>query len=162
MKSSLPVKESIEDEEEGEESDRGSQIRYVSSLRVNPSTDPYVSATTGSPDVISHKVSLYYKDILFKLFSIICPVTHSLYGIPYTSSFSASHSLYDWIDHSTDSFGIIRPDDSAAKIVIEKLGIQTTKNDLIVQELSERIGTSHFKLSEFLKESIARIEAMLK
>ncbi|KAI3877631.1 hypothetical protein MKW92_017689 [Papaver armeniacum] len=41
--------------EDEEESDRGSQMRYVSFVRVNSSTNPYVSATTGSPDVISHK-----------------------------------------------------------------------------------------------------------
>ncbi|KAI3949488.1 hypothetical protein MKW92_042564, partial [Papaver armeniacum] len=54
MKSSLPVKKSIEEEDE-EESDRGSQMRYVSFIHVNSSRDPYVSATTRSPDVISNK-----------------------------------------------------------------------------------------------------------
>ncbi|KAI3890806.1 hypothetical protein MKX03_007419 [Papaver bracteatum] len=58
MESALPVKKfMVEDEEEGEESDRGSSpMRYVPLLRVYSSTDPYVTATTGSSNVMSKKV----------------------------------------------------------------------------------------------------------
>ncbi|KAI3935067.1 hypothetical protein MKW98_009986 [Papaver atlanticum] len=46
----------MEDEEEGEASDRGSAMRYVPFFRVCSSTDPYVTATTGSSNVISKKI----------------------------------------------------------------------------------------------------------
>ncbi|RZC62618.1 hypothetical protein C5167_024394 [Papaver somniferum] len=45
----------MEDEEEGEESDRGIEMRYVPFFRINSSTDHYVAATVGSPNVMSQK-----------------------------------------------------------------------------------------------------------